>query len=130
MTPEEAAQEFGVEEDLIVDTHYELDDFDQVLNSKKVGHHVSKVEGRRRRELPRSVDEDALADLIALDGAIRLVEHDKDAFLDSKGAANVDKSWDVEEFITGLRESRDELLEETEGQWAVSQTRYGTHRTY
>ncbi|WP_114576707.1 hypothetical protein [Saliphagus sp. LR7] len=116
-----------VDGQLIEDTYFELDDFDKDLNTSKVKFHVRKTESRLRRELPNSTDEEALADLIPLSAAIRLIENDKDAFLSSKGATDVDKSWDVETFIEGLRERRDDLLTETDEQWAVTVTRDGTN---
>jgi hypothetical protein len=113
-----------VDEQLVEDTHYELHDFEKELNSDLVEFHVRKTQSRLRRKLSRSVRNDVRSDLIPLAAAIRLIENDKESFLSSKGAADVDKSYDVEEFISGLRDRRDELLSEAQGQWGVTVSRY------
>ncbi|ADJ14479.1 hypothetical protein [Halalkalicoccus jeotgali] len=115
--------------DRVSAVHYELGDTEQNLDAGLIEYHLSRAVRFVEKRSVESADAADVDEAIAIEAAWRVITSDKQAFLDAKGAADVDKSWDVGEFIDRLSNRRDEILDEITGDNTPSLHSVGDRRT-
>lgn len=89
---------------------YTLGDTDERIDMDLLMHHLQRADDLIIEALPPDADPDsaAVADLVELEAAYRLVSGHKDVFVSTKQAADNMKTWNVSEFIDSLSERRRE----------------------
>ena len=103
----------------IIDVRMELGDTGGHLDEGLIEYHLGRATKHVRKNAPATPD-DELEDAIALEAAWRVVTSSKAAFIESKEAAEVSKDWDVDEYISNLKERRDDELDDVAESWAVT----------
>lgn len=101
------------ESEFVQDTRMELNDLEGDLPENLIEYHIRKA----KADVEEIADSGAVGTeqyktAIVVSAALRLVSRDKDTFLESKGGADFDKSWDISEFIARLEAEKEDALEE------------------
>lgn len=115
----------------VSDVRYELGDTDEDIDMGLISYHL----GRAREWVAEAVQSglgastDQLKAAVTLEAAWRVVSADRDAFVESKSAADVSKDTDVEAWISALKERRDSAINDISGTDAPRLRTFGGRAT-